>query len=151
MLLKNGANPRAAVTGWTPAFYAICLKNYPAVPELAKACLDVNYQDGGGWTLLHLAARTNSKYVLDCLFQLGANPHIKGVSQQVYWKHCHRKSKLLDACEHCVTPLDLARNEGDECLKTFVRAAQEACIDLSLDSDGEAFWPAEEHLQELST
>lgn len=79
MLLKNSANPRAAVNGWTPVFYAICLKNYLAVPVLAKAGLDVNYQDGGGWTLLHLAAQTNSKYVLDCLFQLGASPHIQGV------------------------------------------------------------------------
>jgi ankyrin repeat protein len=146
LLLRNGANPLATINGWTPVFYAVCRKNHLVIPKLVEAGLDINYQDGGGWTLLHLAARRRSKLLLTCLFKLGANPHIKGAPSDLYWKQYHEKSQLIGEGERCVTPIDLARSYGEEYYKIFLLAAQEAGIDISWDSDGDAFWPAEENL-----
>jgi ankyrin repeat protein len=146
LLLRNGANPLATINGWTPVFHAACRENYLVIPKLVEAGLDINYQDGGGWTLLHLAAWRRSKLLLTCLFKLGANPHIKGAHNDLYWKQYHEKSQLIGEGEHCVTPIDLARSHGKEYYKIFLLAAQEAGIDISWDSDGDAFWPAEENL-----
>jgi Ankyrin repeats (3 copies) len=146
LLLKSGANPLATVNTWTPAFYAICLKNFAAVPQLARLGFNINYQDNFGWTLLHLAVWTKSKSVMECLFKLNADPHIKGVSHRVYWKECHCRSKPSAIFERDESPLDLARNQGEETFNLFVQAAQDAGLHLTLDVDEDVFWDAKEDL-----
>jgi hypothetical protein len=146
LLLRSGANPLANANGWTPSFYAVFHKNHLVIPELVEAGLDINDQDGGGWTILHLAARTRSKLLLNCLLRLGANPHIKGAPDDLYWAQYHNKSQLVGEGERCATPIDVAQGQGEECYQSFLLAAQEAGIDISWDSDGDTFWPAEENL-----
>jgi hypothetical protein len=93
---------------------------------------------------LHLAARTHSKVLLDCLFGLGAKIHIKGASNELYWKQYQKSSQLIREDEWDTTPLELARTQGEECYRVFLQAALEAGVDI--DSDGDMFWPAEENL-----
>jgi hypothetical protein len=120
------------------------MRNYLVIPELVRAGHGINHQDSGGWSLLHLATHTSfTREVLDCLFQLGADIHLKGLPPALYWTACHTKSgSVLPLSEHTSTPYDLVLGDTTGKRDRLIQAATRCGILLQLDLEGDLFFDA---------
>lgn len=126
VLIQYGAEPYICteIFGWSPLHYSTLFSNELTLRALMSSshCLDINSSDVRGWTPLHVAAQCGSTTILASLLELGADPY------QITKPTSFRVPKALRG--KILTPLEVAKESGQEQLDFYVKAVRAAGFDI---------------------
>jgi len=137
--IYNGASMNLVTSDhlWSPLFVAVAFDNIETYKELARhyGPGHIAYTDARGWTLLHVAAEVGNPQLIQFLVKEGSD--VNALSSP------GGPLVAAEIRDLCLTPLDVAKYNGEETLQNFIHGLNLA--DIAIHSDG-IFWPCEDFI-----